>query len=268
MLNGRELKVDLVQFPAGAVEAEAQLDPFVIHGEIARAREKSVLKPGPIASARGVEKMLLKGKICLTPPPVSSGSKQYWPVWPSPQTTQPLPIMKTKLSVLAVLLVFALVAQSETQPVLNVVKNGVVKQISRAQLEKQYPAAIAQRVDPARNRADAIVGWYDKGNAYHEQKMEKNITRNFDKLKLVEKTQLAVQKVDTVTVIDKSRLLANPPKAIAQTVDPAKMRADAIVGWYDKGNAYHEQKMEKNLGKDLLKEKIQEKSQLKGNTLR
>jgi hypothetical protein len=98
--------------------------------------------------------------------------------------------------------------------------------------------------------------------------MEKNLSRNFDKLKLVERTQLAVQKSDTVAVVDKSRLLANPPAAMAQRVDPAKMRADAIVGWYDKGNAYHEQKMEKNLGKDLYKDKIREKTELKGNTLR
>jgi hypothetical protein len=38
--RGRELKVERVQFPAGAVEAEAQLDAFVIYGEIARAVKK------------------------------------------------------------------------------------------------------------------------------------------------------------------------------------------------------------------------------------
>jgi hypothetical protein len=177
--------------------------------------------------------------------------------------------MKNKLLALCALtLASAVLVYGQSAANVNVVKNGVVKQISRLQLEKDYPVAVAQRADPGQLRADAIVGWYDKGNAYHEQKMEKNVTRNFDKLKLVEKTQLAVQKADTIAVVDRSKLLANPPAALAQRVDPAKMRADAIVGWYDKGNAYHEQKMEKNLGKDLLKEKIQEKSQLKGKTLR
>jgi len=168
----------------------------------------------------------------------------------------------------ALVLASAVLVYGQSPSEVNIVKNGVIKQISRSQLEKQYPAAVKQRADPGQLRADAIVGWYDKGNAYHEQKMEKNLTHDFDKLKLVERTQLAVQKADTVAVVDKSKLLANPPAALVQRVDPAKMRADAIVGWYDKGNAYHEQKMEKNLGRDLNKEKIQEKSQLKGTTLR
>jgi hypothetical protein len=77
-----------------------------------------------------------------------------------------------------------------------------------------------------------------------------------------------VQKVSGVDVVDKAKLAKNPPDAVSQRVDPIKMRADAIVGWYDKGNSYHEQKMEKNLGKVFDKERLLNQQALKGRALR
>jgi hypothetical protein len=99
--------------------------------------------------------------------------------------------MKNKLLALCALtLASAVLVYGQSAANVNVVKNGVVKQISRLQLEKDYPVAVAQRADPGQLRADAIVGWYDKGNAYHEQKMEKNLGKDLLKEKIQEKSQL------------------------------------------------------------------------------
>lgn len=51
----------------------------------------------------------------------------------------------------------------------------VQRQIDIRDLQKRYPAESAQRINPAALRADAIVGWYDKGNSFHEQKMQNNL---------------------------------------------------------------------------------------------
>ena len=55
----------------------------------------------------------------------------------------------------------------------------VVKEVSLSQLQADYPGEVAASVDPGALRADAIVGWYDKGSNYHEQKMEKNLKPDF-----------------------------------------------------------------------------------------
>lgn len=169
----------------------------------------------------------------------------------------------------ALLVSFAciLVTPLRAQDSVNLVRDGVATQISKKDLLEKFPATKSQKATIGATRADAIVGWYDKGNAYHEQKMEKNLGRNFDKLKLVE-NQVAVQKTSGVEVVDRAKLAKNPPDAVSQRVNPLKMRADAIVGWYDKGNAYHEQKMEKNLGKVFDKEKLLNQQALKGKALR
>jgi len=49
------------------------------------------------------------------------------------------------------------------------------RQIDIRDLQARYPGETAQRIDPAALKADAIVGWYDKGNNYHEQKMQNNL---------------------------------------------------------------------------------------------
>jgi hypothetical protein len=51
----------------------------------------------------------------------------------------------------------------------------VQRQIDIRELQKRYPAESAQRINPGALRADAIVGWYDKGNSFHEQKMQNNL---------------------------------------------------------------------------------------------
>jgi hypothetical protein len=51
----------------------------------------------------------------------------------------------------------------------------VQRQIDIRELQKRYPAESAQRINPAALRADSIVGWYDKGNSFHEQKMQNNL---------------------------------------------------------------------------------------------
>jgi hypothetical protein len=51
----------------------------------------------------------------------------------------------------------------------------VQRQIDIRELRKNYPGESAQRLNPAALKADAIVGWYDKGNNYHEQKMQNNL---------------------------------------------------------------------------------------------
>ena len=51
----------------------------------------------------------------------------------------------------------------------------VQRQIDIRDLQKRYPGESAQRINPGSLKADAIVGWYDKGNSYHEQKMQNNL---------------------------------------------------------------------------------------------
>ena len=53
----------------------------------------------------------------------------------------------------------------------------VARQINIKELQKRYPGNTSQRIDPAALRADSIVGWYDKGNNYHEQKMQNNLAK-------------------------------------------------------------------------------------------
>ena len=48
----------------------------------------------------------------------------------------------------------------------------VQRQIDFAELQKRYPGETAQTVNPGLLKADAIVGWYDKGHNYHTQKMQ------------------------------------------------------------------------------------------------
>ncbi len=52
-----------------------------------------------------------------------------------------------------------------------VFRKGVVEQASRSALLAKYPAKSGAAIDPARMRADAIVGWYDSGHNYHAQHM-------------------------------------------------------------------------------------------------
>jgi hypothetical protein len=49
------------------------------------------------------------------------------------------------------------------------------RQIDIRDLQKRYPGESAQRINPESLKADAIVGWYDKGSSYHEQKMQNNL---------------------------------------------------------------------------------------------
>jgi len=51
----------------------------------------------------------------------------------------------------------------------------VSRQINIDELQRRYPGSTEQKIDPAALRADAIVGWYDKGNSFHEQKMQNNL---------------------------------------------------------------------------------------------
>jgi hypothetical protein len=51
----------------------------------------------------------------------------------------------------------------------------IQRQIDIRDLQKRYPGESAQRINPESLKADAIVGWYDKGNNYHEQKMQNNL---------------------------------------------------------------------------------------------
>jgi hypothetical protein len=61
--------------------------------------------------------------------------------------------------------------------IVGVYVESVARQINIKDLQKRYPGNTAQRIDPAALRADAIVGWYDKGNNYHEQKMQNNLAK-------------------------------------------------------------------------------------------
>ena len=59
--------------------------------------------------------------------------------------------------------------------IVGVYIESVQRQIDIRNLQKSYPGESAQRINPEALKADAIVGWYDKGNNFHEQKMEKNL---------------------------------------------------------------------------------------------
>ena len=64
---------------------------------------------------------------------------------------------------------------SSQDAMVGVYMTSVARQISYAELQKAYPANRAGKVDNIKMRADAIVGWYDNGNAYHQQKMQANL---------------------------------------------------------------------------------------------
>lgn len=48
----------------------------------------------------------------------------------------------------------------------------VATKVSFTELVADYPAESAARVDPGSLKADAIVGWYDKGHNYHKEHMK------------------------------------------------------------------------------------------------
>ena len=82
-------------------------------------------------------------------------------------------------------------AQATARPqasdgIVGVYIESVARQININELRQKYPGTTAARVDPAALRADAIVGWYDKGNNFHEQKMEKNLGHDFGGLKVIQ----------------------------------------------------------------------------------
>lgn len=56
------------------------------------------------------------------------------------------------------------------------------KVVSFRQLTADFPAEVAAQVDVAGLRAADVVGWYDKGHNFHEQKMEKNLKSEFGDL--------------------------------------------------------------------------------------
>lgn len=59
--------------------------------------------------------------------------------------------------------------------VVGIYIESVQRQIDFGELQRRYPGERAQTINPGALKADAIVGWYDKGNAYHEQKMQNNL---------------------------------------------------------------------------------------------
>ncbi len=61
----------------------------------------------------------------------------------------------------------------------------VTRQIRMSDLAKAYPAQQAGLVDKGRLAADAIVGWYDKGNSYHEQKMQNALKRDMGGIRIL-----------------------------------------------------------------------------------
>ncbi len=69
--------------------------------------------------------------------------------------------------------------------IVGVYIESVARQINISDLRQKYPGTTAARVDPAALKADAIVGWYDKGHNFHEQKMEKNLGHDFGGLKVI-----------------------------------------------------------------------------------
>ena len=44
--------------------------------------------------------------------------------------------------------------------------------VEASELVANYPAERVARIDPAALKADAIVGWYDKGHNYHKEHMK------------------------------------------------------------------------------------------------
>ena len=77
-------------------------------------------------------------------------------------------------------------AKPAADGIVGVYIESVSRQVRLSDLQKNYPGTSAARVDPAALRADAIVGWYDKGNNFHEQKMEKNLGHDFGGLKVIQ----------------------------------------------------------------------------------
>jgi len=59
-----------------------------------------------------------------------------------------------------------------TEDAVGIYIESVQRQIDFAELQKRYPGETAQMVNPGLLKADAIVGWYDKGHNFHKQKME------------------------------------------------------------------------------------------------
>ena len=51
----------------------------------------------------------------------------------------------------------------------------VARQVKMSDLVKAYPSEVVGRVDKAKLAADDVVGWYDKGQNFHEQKMQNNV---------------------------------------------------------------------------------------------
>ena len=78
----------------------------------------------------------------------------------------------------------ATVAKSDG--IVGVYIESVARQITIADLQRKYPGTTAARVDLASMKADTIVGWYDKGHNFHEQKMEKNLGHDFGGLKVIQ----------------------------------------------------------------------------------
>lgn len=63
--------------------------------------------------------------------------------------------------------------------------SSVTRQIKMSDLAKAYPANRAGIVDKSQLAADAIVGWYDRGNNYHEQKMQNNLRPDMGGLRVL-----------------------------------------------------------------------------------
>lgn len=122
----------------------------------------------------------------------------------------------------------------------QVFKNGVVQKVDSAQLLKQYPAASVAKINPGTLRADAIVGWYDSGHNFHAEKMG---TKSMGDVR----ANPALQRGNAVAkagMLDVVRANGKTEQVqMTATRNPALLRADAIVGWYDSGHNYHAQKM-------------------------
>jgi hypothetical protein len=54
-----------------------------------------------------------------------------------------------------------------------------VRAVSFSDLQADFPAEVESQIDTASLRASAIVGWYDKGQNFHKEKMEKNLQSDF-----------------------------------------------------------------------------------------
>ncbi len=62
-------------------------------------------------------------------------------------------------------------ASPKKSDVVGIYIESIQRQIDFKDLQRSYPSESAQRVSRDALRADAIVGWYDNGHNYHEQKM-------------------------------------------------------------------------------------------------